>query len=230
MIAIARAVFTFAAGAALAFGGPHSAAAVPVVLAQSTFDAGDEGWRVTNGSGAVPVVPGFEPSGGNPDGHVRAEDVQGTFGFWSAPAVFLGDQAAAHGGSLAFDLQILTSGSPVGGSDVLLVSDGLSLVFDIETPTAEWRTYAIPLVAGAGWKVNVLTGADATTTQIRSVLGALTHVLIKQEFISGPDDCGLDNVILTAELPEPAAAPLLGSALVALALARGCVRLAGAGA
>jgi hypothetical protein len=53
------------------------------------------------------------------------------------------------------------------------------------------------------------------------VLGDLRRLRIRGEFITGPDDGDLDNVVLTgrsAVVPEPSGLALMGTGLVALSV------------
>jgi hypothetical protein len=66
MNAMARAAFTLAARVGLALGGPQLADAVPIVLAQSHFDARDEGSRVTTSTGDARPRARLRPAGPAP--------------------------------------------------------------------------------------------------------------------------------------------------------------------
>jgi hypothetical protein len=77
-----------------------------------------------------------------------------------------------------------------------------------------WTSYAVPLSEAGGWKH--VSGAAATAPQIHNVLGNLTALRIRGEFISGPDNGDLDNVVMAA-IPEPQAYMLFGAGLGAVA-------------
>lgn len=71
-----------------------AATAVGGELAVSTFDSGAEDWTTVGATSPV-----WEPTGGNPGGHIWAEDsVGGPPWFFVAPSKFLGDMSAAFGG------------------------------------------------------------------------------------------------------------------------------------
>jgi hypothetical protein len=208
------------------YGNPATAA----VLASSTFDASTEGWTQF-GDATGPV---FVPSGGNPGGFIRATDTEtGAAWYFSAPAQFLGNKSAAYGTSLTYDLRqsaLFNQNNSV--DDVTLVGNGLTLTKDAgANPDSTLFThYDVQLLASAGWFAGPAT--PATETDMMSVLSNLTALLIRGEFVSGPDAGDLDNVFLNGAaavptpgpigVPEPANWPLLavGFALLGAILRR----------
>jgi len=103
-------------------------AAEGVVLAESRFEADTEGWSVARNT-AQPV---FEPTGGNPGGHLSViDDTIGIVLRWVAPAKFLGSQSAAYNGRLSYDLR-LPGSAPVASPTqaVRLRGGGLSLLLN----------------------------------------------------------------------------------------------------
>lgn len=183
--------------------------------ASSRFDAGTEGWTAI-GDFAAPLS--WSATGGNPGGHVFIPDqVIGGVTYFVAPSAFLGDQSAAFGTLLRFDLRQDFPGAanPFDERDVVLTGGGLTLVYDTSPnpPNGGWASYAVPLSAG-GWRVGTLSGALATDGQMVSVLSGLTQLLIRAEFQTGSDTGRLDNVSL---VPEPGSALLFAGGLAALA-------------
>lgn len=191
------------------------AAAPAAILVQSTFDGGDDGWRVgeffnTAGAG----VPTYAAAGGNPGGFVRTGDVFG-WNAYHAPAAFLGDQSAAYGGNLHVEQRVL--GSDGVNYPMVVISDGvLSLQFRTAPPGAGWTVYDIPLLASAGWEVangSGDPGPAASEAQLQQVLGSLTFLHLDADWFSGSDQVDLDNVRLEsfgpAAVPEPASVALL---------------------
>ena len=170
------------------------------VLAQSTFDVDDEGWLV---GGPIPDPPDHFATGGNPGGFIRGFDASGSTGgrpFWAfiAPAAYLGDVSAAYGGALSFDLrQDIADGSPFDDDDVTLTGGGFTIVIDAgPTPTAAWTSYSVSMVENAGW-VHYGTSQPPTMTEMQAVLGSLSELWIRGEFIAGNDSADLDNVVVT---------------------------------
>jgi len=183
------------------------------VLAQSTFDVDDEGWLV---GGPIPDPPGYFATGGNPGGFIRGFDASGPTGgraFWAfiAPAGYLGDVSAAYGGALSFDLrQDIEDGTPFNDDDVTLIGGGFTIVIDAgPNPATTWTSYSVPIVESAGW-VHYGTSQPPTMTEMQAVLGSLSELWIRGEFIAGNDSADLDNVVLTSTgVPAMSEAALL---------------------
>jgi Laminin B (Domain IV)/PEP-CTERM motif len=201
-----------------------------VVLTSSTFDTTSEGWLVKDlpfpSAGAPPTVlgtfvPTFNSAGGNPGGFLSQSDPSANVWYWYAPATFLGNKSTAYGGTLTFDLAVTGNGfgSPpsFNQEDVILVGSGLTLAFDTAptpgpTSTVSWLSYSVGLTE-TGWKKNGLGGPAATQAEMQTVLGSLTDIFIRGEFLFGLDDIGrLDNVVLgtPSAVPEPSTLTLFG--------------------
>jgi hypothetical protein len=191
----------------VAFGAARSVYADGAVIAASTFDTDSDGWVVRDlafpnpGAPPVPIgtfTPTYESTGGNPGGHVSLVDPTANAWYWYAPAKFLGDRHAAYGGTLRFDLAVTGTGTPFSEEDVILVGGGVTLVFALPNrPGAGFTSYQVSLTE-TGWKRDSLTGAAATRADLNTVLGALTDIYIRGEYLLANDDVGrLDNVVLT---------------------------------
>lgn len=186
----------------------------------SHFDTNDEGW-IAQGDSEGPLT--WVATGGNPGGHVLIDDLTtGGVTYFVAPAKFLGNQSAALGTNLLFDLQQVYSGSPsqFSSPDVVLQGASLTLVYNFGGASnypanGSWTSYVVPLVA-AQWQLNSFSGAAPSGLQMSAVLGDLTALKIRAEFRSGPDVGHLDNVSL---VPEPAALALLLAGLGVVGLA-----------
>jgi hypothetical protein len=189
------------------------------ILASSAFDATAESWTVVNNGASV--IPDYHATGGNPGGYISDSDAaSGPIWYFSAPAIFLGDQSAAYGGLLSFDFR-RTTGTVFNAADVVLTGSGATLVIDLATPATTFTHYPVSLVESAGWRVSTLAGAVPTQSQMIAVLSGLTALEIRGEHISGADTGSLDNVILDAgPAPEPFTFALVGLALCGI----GCLR------
>jgi hypothetical protein len=197
--------------------------------ASSTFNSNAEGWSAL-GDIAGPLT--WSGSGGNPAGNVSIVDsVTGGVTYFVAPAAFLGNQSAALGTSLTFDLKQVFPGAAdqFDSPDVILVGGGVTVTFDLPTNPANgsWTSYAVPLTAAA-WHLNSLAGAAPTAAQFLTALSGLTALEIRAEYQTGSDTGSLDNVFLTstAPIPEPEtyALMLLGFGALAAATRRRVAR------
>lgn len=198
---------------------------LPARAATSSFDTDAEGWTA-QGDSEGPLT--WVASGGNPGGHAQIDDqTLGGVTYFVAPAKFLGNQAAALGSLLRFDLKQVYPGgaNQFNAADVLLQGAGLTLAYDTASNPANgsWTAYAVPLAAG-GWHLNALNGALATADQMAAVLGSLSSLRIRAEYQTGADIGHLDNVAL---VPEPASAALMACGLAGLAGLLGCSRRLG---
>lgn len=198
-------------------------------LAASTFDTDLDGWTITGDSAAG--SPYWVGSGGNPGGYAETQDgVNGDTMYWTAPAKFLGDDTAAYGHILTFDLQQSPNDDQFDDADVVLSGAGFTLVFDTPTNPAlapAWTSYAIPLNEAAGWQMDALGGPAPSQEEFLSALGSVDGLQIRAEYQNFADTDGLDNVVLHAAAggpPDPPAAPEPGPA----ALAAGLLLAAGA--
>ena len=170
---------------------------------ESTFDNTAHGWLIWNNDGTFQTGT-WTNAGGNPGGYLSRSDNggDGRTAFWQAPAQFLGQQAAAYGGYLEFDLKQSATDSQYHIADVMLIGGGLQLVLDTTVnPTTTWTPYRVFLHEAAGWRVGSRTGPVATEAQLRMVLGSLSVLRIRAEYRRGSDTDGLDNVRLVFPTP-----------------------------
>ena len=200
----------FGLGLAALVAGAYASAAGTV---QSNFATDTEGWLLSGD--ATTSVPTFVATGGNPGGYAHGTDqTVGGVWYWQAPAKFLGDRSLSFGQPLSFDLRMRGSGPLFANSDVRLEGGGLSLHVDLSPvpQNVAWTTYSVALDPTGGWQVGSLGGAAATDAQIQQVLTNLGALRIRGEFITGPDNGDLDNVVMAA-IPEPQTYLLLGAGL-----------------
>jgi hypothetical protein len=155
----------------------------------------------------------YHAAGGNPGGHISATDPSINSFFFAAPAKFLGDQSAAYGNALQFDLRLEGIFDFEEGVDLVLVGGGQTVVREAGlNPGPDWRTFSV-VFTESGWRKNTPTGAETSPAEFQAVLGSLTALYIIGEFQNGVvETAHLDNVIL---VPEPGQ----GAGLAALGLA-----------
>ena len=83
------------------------------IIAESTFDADDEGWTVSGDAQGGSVIPDYLAEGGNPDGYISAKDnVTGGVWYWKAPDLYLGDVSGAYGHTLTYQELAVKVGDP----------------------------------------------------------------------------------------------------------------------
>lgn len=187
----------------------------------STFDSGGEGWSLANGGGSFT----WNASLGNPGGGISGNDsASNQLWYFSAPAVFLGDQSMMAGGTISWDRRNIGGGSAAGqAADVILQSSTLRIGYAIpgNIDLATWQTFSVPL-SPIGWYVmpafpsTPSTGTAVTAVQFYQVLADLTAMYLQGEYRNGDDTGALDNVIM-APVPAPGAA---GLAMAGLLVAR----------
>jgi Laminin B (Domain IV)/PEP-CTERM motif len=162
-------------------------------------------------------------NGGAPDGHLFAVDAgQGVVWLYEAPTAYLGNQLAALGGNLSFDLKTSTLDSPMQSwGDVKFIGGGIELVIDAgASPGLDWTNYSVTLAPGA-WRVGSLNGALATAADFQTVFSNVESMRIRGEFSAAIDQGGLDNVVLASAVPEPASVLMMLAGLAGVgALAR----------
>jgi hypothetical protein len=174
---------------------PADPTSLPVT---SSFNQNGEGWTVV-GDGTM----FHNATGGNPSssGYIFSIDrVEGIPFYFDAPGKFRGDLSAAYGRLLTFDL-VWSETSPsqsLDADDVILRGGGQTITTQLPMrPGTSWTSYSIRLDEAGAW---VLQGTDqpATSAQIQNVLKSLESLRIRGEFRWGPEQGGLDNVVLGA--------------------------------
>lgn len=165
--------------------------------ANSTFEVDADGW--TLGNNADDTVPMLNLKGGNPDGNICGRDTaDGDIWYFVAPAKYLGNASAVWGKRLTFDLKQGSIYNQIRGRDVILNGGGLSIVVNSKfAPGLDWTPYSIRIDDQSDWTIDNQTGTGpaATEADIRTVLGSLTSLRIRGEFVDGLNDTAcLDNV------------------------------------
>ncbi len=167
----------------------------PVLAQTYTFDNDTQGWG-TNADGSPPI---WEATGGNPGGWISAYDIStgGTW-HWIAPAEVLGNACGAYGLELSFDLKTSQQVTNTAKADVVLVGDGIEIVYNLEyDPYTFWTPFEVVLKEDAGWRVGTVFGSVPTKEQFIAVLQNLEELRIRGEYLQQAVDYGgLDNVVL----------------------------------
>ncbi|MEM0984411.1 MAG: laminin B domain-containing protein [Planctomycetota bacterium] len=175
----------------------------------STFDTDADGWSTINDTSSF----GFDALVGNPAGSIVGVDrASGAIWYFAAPSKFLGNQSAALGGTLSWDILGLTGSQSLGGTnaDVFLSSGGTLIGIDLgfNPNTTDFTNYSVDLSFDAGWEFVSSTNGNTNGNAVdaatfASVLANLDGLFIRGEYTTGSDSSALDNVVLT---PAPAGA------------------------
>lgn len=173
--------------------------------ASSDFSLSSEGWNITdlpgNATAYLPVQGTFPVVYDSVGGFISATDPTSNTIFLGAPAAYLGNQSAAAGTNLTFDLRTTHDSWTADTVVVLAGSNGTVLVAPIaQPPLNAWTSYSVPLVP-ASFRVTNPSGAVATAADLNGVLADVSMLAIPAEFGDGLiETTSLDNVNL---VPEP---------------------------
>jgi hypothetical protein len=175
----------------------------------SSFDTDAEGWFALDAVGHD-YTANWQSSGGNPGGYLQGieTDPNGGTGYFIAPSKFLGDLSSYSGGTLSYQLDVISGTDYFSDADVI-ISNGSSSV--------SWTPNINPV--GMGWYNFQVPLNEATFgSGLASILSDVTELQIRGEFITGAEVEGLDNVMLSSAVPESStwAMLLLGFAGLAL--------------
>src|SRR4051794_14915153 len=175
----------------------------------SRFDAGAEGWRMVLGEPAV-----YRASGGNPGGHLEFTAHRDGSTTFVSPSVWHGDQRAAIGRDLRFDLRVpavdgpdrpiplvmlQSSSAASGGSSTLVWSAGV-------VPSTSWQHFDVPVGPGPGW-TRASDGGAATADDFDRVLRDFGYgglQIAAALTLGSGSTIALDNVVFEGANPPPA--------------------------
>lgn len=166
--------------------------ASPALAAVVTdFSSGLAGWTVTGDNAAT-----WSATSGNPGACLFVNDLAtGDNNYAVAPARYLGDWSAMGAGdSLSTDLWLqLLSGTPVQEPWLFRIEGpggAAHAVTNVLPPYLAWTRYSVSL-SPADWVLESGTWS--------ALLANVTSLLVEGEYVSGDEDCRIDNVVLTRD-------------------------------
>jgi hypothetical protein len=165
-------------------------------LVAHDFESSAHGWLVSGDTG--PSEPQLHAAGGHPGGYIsHVDEAMGETWYFRAPESVLKALPAAENGTLSYSLKQSADVPGVLDDDVIILGPAGRLSFRFATsPGTGWTPFSLKLTAGAGWRWN--WNAPASQEQIRRVLANPTSLEIRGEYHTGPDEGGLDTVVLEA--------------------------------
>ncbi|PVW13915.1 hypothetical protein DDV96_12255 [Marixanthomonas spongiae] len=171
-------------------------------IADSMFKENAEGWRITGDAQGGYTEASYSPDGGVQDGYIYADDnVQGGVWYFTAPETYHGDKNEFYGAKLSFSLfQDSDMSNQFENSDIIFKNGDTQITY-VYSPDAypgeDWTDYSVTISAGNGWLIGEYDSeVEATEADIKAVLANVTEFSIRGEFESGPDNGGLDNIII----------------------------------
>jgi hypothetical protein len=163
------------------------------------FDAGAEGWQISQHQGGTLESPSWFSTDGNPGGYIQFTDTDpegdddGGF-FIRSGAPFAGDRAYYYGDNLSFDLR--TSG-PALTPPIVFIFSGVNAALAVgdATPGTSWSSFTIPLFT-SDWSA---PSGRLTKADFKALLGNLSSIVILADYQTAPGETtDLDNVALRA--------------------------------
>jgi hypothetical protein len=190
------------------------------ILIQNTFDVDNQGWTSIgfSAAGTAFVSPSLTwvDGAGNPGGAVRYDSpINPPYtAFFLAPANVDTALHSAIGGSISWDLTTLHDPSATflignGRSDIIIRAGTDSIRQIVTAPAGppsdgSFAHYSLDFSTASDWRFNGLTTV-ATQAQIDAVLLNASTMLIRADYWDRnlPTSSILDNVQISAPIPEP---------------------------
>jgi hypothetical protein len=170
-------------------------------LVAHAFEGSTHGWLVSGDTGTA--EPQLHGSDGDPDGYIsHADEALGETWYFRAPDSVLRALPAAEHGTLSYSLRQSADVVGIVEDDVVIVGPAGRLSYRFpHSPGTSWTIFSVNLSAGSGWRWNWNT--PPSEEQVHSVLANATSLEIRGEYHTGPDEGGLDTVVLTTGRVSP---------------------------
>lgn len=164
------------------------------LLIRFTFNAGPQGWGVTDNAEFV-----YSENEGKPGGCILGIGEQlSEDWYFLAPPKLLSRIKATNVNALdflRFDLKAPSTGN-AGKGDVIITSTKLTLYLDMpdDPNEATWTTYKVFLSDESDWRVGKIDGNPASNFQVKKALATIKELKIRGSFSSSANKGYLDNV------------------------------------
>ncbi len=173
----------------------------------STFNTTAQGWTTPNDADGTIA---YSSTGGNPGGFVFGTPFSFNLGagtvyvpfHFVAPAAYLGNRSTYYNGTLQYDIQQSSTGTPNQYAEVIIANSlGITLYYFPTVPNQPavaptWTTFSVTLNNTLGfWKTtNSPTGSVATEAQVLNVLTGLADLELRGLYRDANTTNRLDNV------------------------------------
>ena len=173
------------------------------IITTSLFQLNAEGWTITGDAQGSLIEASYSPDGGIQDGYIYADDnVTGGIWYFTSPSSYHGNKTEYYGTTLSYSLfQNSNISNQFISNDIVFRNEAEQITYVYNSvsdyPTELWTDYSIEITAGNGWvKGEFDSGVVATEEDIKAVLANVTEFSIRGEFETGPDNGGIDNIII----------------------------------
>lgn len=166
------------------------------------FQKDAAGWTITGDAQGGYTEASYSPDGGVKDGYIYADDdVAGGVWYFTAPSSYHGNKSEYYGATLKFSLfQESAMKKQFEKADIIFKngSDEIYYLHDSNKyPGPDWTHYSVKISAGNGWfKGKYKSEVEASEADIKKVLSNVTEFHIRGEFETGPDNGGMDNIVI----------------------------------
>jgi hypothetical protein len=158
---------------------------------------GIEGWAFTTGDASAGMVHDDGPGSDGQPGFMRFTDGgRGGAAYLAMPEAHAGDQSRLMGGSITFDMNMISGGQAIGDRWPILRIEGangevMTHTSDYAPARGGWSAFSADVAEG-NWEID---GRPATRAQMEAILAdvATSELRIEQAY-GGNEIIGLDNV------------------------------------
>ncbi len=164
----------------------------------SFFATDIAGWTVTGSGRQIESTHSTGAGSDGEPGFLLFTDSSGGHSWLGLPDTFSGDQSDKYGGSLSYDLTLISGTTFADGPPIMRLTGANGTVLQYSDRTrpsmGSWTNYSAELSEGAWTKPD---GSIASESDIKAVLENVQSSELRVEYINGYDEqIGVDNVQL----------------------------------